>query len=114
MDYRHTADDDGGAFITVQNVPALGLAQGAVLLADEQQGADHQDNSDGQSDDDVGQEAGDDVADEADAGNGAGIGHLSGHVVDVVALSAGGSHDGGVGNGRAVGQGSAEGFGYLR
>src|SRR5699024_1018285 len=40
--------------------------------------------------------------DKGDGGHGHRVGHLGGHVVQVVALSAGGRHDGGVGDGGAV------------
>ena len=63
-----------------------------VQLADDQQDSHHGDHGDDQVDHHVLDLAGDDVVDESNRRHGDRVGHLSGHVVQVVALSAGGGH----------------------
>lgn len=70
--------------------------QGAVQDED---GEQHQHQGDGQGDIRLGDEAGDEIAHKAHRRHGDGVGQLGGDVVHVVTLSAGGGHDGGVGDG---------------
>ena len=69
---------------------------------DDQQGGDHQRRRDDEADDHVLDQAGQDEADEGNAGHGQRIGDLGEHMVQVIAVCAGRSHDGGVGDGGAV------------
>ena len=64
-----------------------------VDLADHQHDNHHRDNGDGQADEGNLDKRGDDIVDEGHNRDGHSVGQLSGHVVQVVALSAGGRHD---------------------
>ena len=69
---------------------------------DDQQGRHHQRAGDDEADDHVLDDTGEDEAHERHAGNRQSIGDLGEHVVQVVAVCTGGSHDGGIGDGGAV------------
>ena len=73
-----------------------------VDLTDDKQDHYHGDHSNQQVEDHVLQERRQNVVDETNRGHSQGIGQLGGHMVQVITLRAGGGHDGGVGDGRAV------------
>ena len=73
-----------------------------VQLADHQQDYYHTHNGNGQIDNHILNKGCQNVVCEAHDGHRHGVGQLSRHVVEVVALGAGGRHDRGVGDGRAV------------
>ena len=71
-------------------------------LPDNYQSCQHQHDGDGQADPCIADKTGNDVGNEGYCCNSQGVGQLSGYVNNVVALAAGGRHDGGIGNGGAV------------
>ena len=97
-----------GRALLGQGLVGLGhLLEDALMLLghdgpDDQQGSDHQRRRDDEADDHVLDQAGQDEADEGNAGHGQRIGDLGEHMVQVVAVSTSGSHDGGIGDGGAV------------
>ena len=78
----------------------MGLA-GGELLHDKQE-SQHEYDAHRQGDEGGLHETGHNISDKGDDRTGDGVGKLRGHVVHVVALSAGRGHDGGVGDGGAV------------
>ena len=69
---------------------------------DDQQGGHHQHRGDDEADDHVLDQAGQNEADKGDASHGQRIGDLGEHMVQVVAVGTGRSHDGGIRDGGAV------------
>ena len=69
---------------------------------DDQQGGDHQNDGDDHADHSALDDTGNDEADEGNGSHGDTVGDLGGHVVQVEAVGAGRSHDGGIGDGGQV------------